>query len=63
MATGSPGGTTYILQPLRVSGSFFSFQHMAYGATLAWLLFIVTLCFTLAIFASARRWVYYAGER
>jgi multiple sugar transport system permease protein len=36
---------------------------MSYGATLAWLLFLVTLLLTLALFASARKWVYYAGER
>ena len=36
---------------------------MAYGATLAWLLFIVTLVVTLVLFRTSRRWVYYAGER
>ena len=36
---------------------------MSYGATLAWLLFILTLAVTLVLFAGARRWVYYAGER
>jgi multiple sugar transport system permease protein len=36
---------------------------MAYGATLAWLLFIVTLTITLVLFRTSRRWVYYAGER
>src|SRR3954463_8341399 len=60
--TGEPGGITYFFN-LYVYRSFFSFQHMAYGATLAWLLFVVTLVLTLAVFASARRWVYYAGER
>jgi hypothetical protein len=36
---------------------------MSYGASLAWLLFGITLVVTLLVFASARRWVYYAGER
>ena len=60
--TGEPGGTTYFLN-LYIYKNFFSFQRMSYGATLAWLLFVVTLLLTLALFASARRWVYYAGER
>jgi ABC-type sugar transport system permease subunit len=60
--TGEPGGTTYFFN-LYIYKSFFTFQHMSYGATLAWLLFLVTLLLTLALFASARRWVYYAGER
>jgi len=60
--TGEPGGTTYFLN-LYIYKNFFTFQRMSYGATLAWLLFVVTLLLTLALFASARRWVYYAGER
>ena len=60
--TGEPGGTTYFLN-LYIYKNFFTFQRMSYGATLAWLLFVVTLLLTLALFASARKWVYYAGER
>jgi multiple sugar transport system permease protein len=41
----------------------FTFANMGYGATLAWILFIVALLITLALFATARYWVYYAGER
>jgi multiple sugar transport system permease protein len=36
---------------------------MSYGATLAWILFALTLFITLIVFRSARRWVYYAAER
>ena len=36
---------------------------MAYGSTLAWLLFGITLALTIAIFRTSRRWVYYAAER
>ena len=36
---------------------------MSYGATLAWLLFGITLAITLVVFRTSRRWVYYAGER
>jgi len=60
--TGEPGGTTYFFN-LYIYKSFFTFQRMAYGATLAWLLFALTLGLTVLIFASSRRWVYYAGER
>jgi ABC-type sugar transport system permease subunit len=60
--SGAPGGTT-LFYNLYIYKTFFTFQNMAYGATLAWLLFVVTLLITLVVFASARRWVYYAGER
>lgn len=40
----------------------FTFQNMGYGAALAWLLFIVALGITIFLFATARYWVYYAGE-
>ncbi len=60
--TGEPGGTTYFFN-LYIYKNFFTFQRMSYGATLAWLLFVLTLLLTVALFASARRWVYYAGER
>jgi ABC-type sugar transport system permease subunit len=36
---------------------------MSYGATLAWLLFAVTLLISLVVFRASRRWVYYAAER
>jgi ABC-type sugar transport system permease subunit len=60
--TGEPGGSTYFFN-LYIYKSFFTFQRMSYGATLAWLLFILTLVLTVALFASARKWVYYAGDR
>jgi ABC-type sugar transport system permease subunit len=34
---------------------------MGYGAAIAWLLFGIVLLLTLALFAFARRRVYYAG--
>jgi ABC-type sugar transport system permease subunit len=60
--TGEPGGTTAFFN-LYLYKNFFTYQNMAYGATLAWLLFIVTLAITLVLFRTSRRWVYYAGER
>jgi multiple sugar transport system permease protein len=60
--TGEPGGST-LFYNLYLYKVFFTFQQMSYGATLAWLLFGVTLVLTLGLFWTSRRWVYYAGER
>jgi ABC-type sugar transport system permease subunit len=59
--TGRPAGTTYFFN-IYVYNTFFTFGNMSYGATLAWLLFVVILGVTLVLFWSARYWVYYAGE-
>lgn len=59
--TGEPGGSTLFFN-LYLYKNFFTYQNMSYGATLAWLLFGITLLITLVLFWSARRWVYYAGE-
>ncbi len=59
--TGEPGGSTNFYN-LYIYKNFFTFQNMSYGATLAWLLFAITLAITLVLFWGARRWVYYAGE-
>jgi ABC-type sugar transport system permease subunit len=59
--TGEPGGSTNFFN-LYLYQNFFTFQNMSYGATLAWLLFAITLGLTLLLFRSARHWVYYAGE-
>ena len=60
--TGEPGGSTNFFN-LYLYKTFFNYQDMSYGATLAWLLFGITLLVTLVLFGTARRWVYYAGER
>ena len=59
--TGEPGGSTMFYN-LYIYKNFFTFQNMSYGATLAWLLFLISLIITLILFGTARRWVYYAGE-
>jgi ABC-type sugar transport system permease subunit len=58
--TGGPNDITlfYNIYFYRVA---FEYDRMGYGATLAWLLFIIALAVTMAFFASARHWVYYAG--
>ena len=60
--TGEPSGQTFFYN-LNLYKTFFTYQELSYGATMAWLLFIVTLVITLLLFALSRRWVYYAGER
>ena len=60
--TGEPGGST-LFYNLHLYKTFFTYNNMAYGATLAWFLFGVTLLITILVFWSAKRWVYYAGER
>jgi multiple sugar transport system permease protein len=59
--TGEPGGSTLFFN-LYIYKNFFLFQDMSYGATLAWVMFAITLGITLLLFGGARRWVYYAGE-
>ncbi len=58
---GSPGGTTMFYNVYLVR-TFLTFQNMSYGATMAIGLFVVILLATLILFASAKYWVYYAGE-
>jgi multiple sugar transport system permease protein len=59
--TGEPGGSTLFFN-LILYKTFYTYQNMSYGATMAWLLFIVILAVTITLFATARFWVYYAGD-
>lgn len=58
---GNPGGRTMFYN-LALYKTFFTYQLMGYGATMAWLLFIVILVVTIILFATAKYWVYYASE-
>src|SRR5215212_5437102 len=58
---GRPGGFTMFYN-LYLYRNFFLFQNMSYGATLAWVLFVIILAVTIFLFWSAKYWVYYAGE-
>lgn len=60
--TGEPGGTTLFFN-LNLYQTFFTFQELSYGATMAWLLFGIALVVTLILFRLSKRYVYYAGER
>jgi len=59
--SGRPADTTYFFN-VHLYKTFFTFQDMSFGATLAWFLFLIILSVTLLLFWSARYWVYYAGE-
>ncbi len=58
--TGRPGDAQMFYN-IHFYKTTFVFFDMGYGATLAWLLFAITLMLTLLLFATARHWVYYAG--
>jgi ABC-type sugar transport system permease subunit len=60
--TGEPGGSTMFFN-LNLYLTFFNFQQLSYGATMAWLLFAIALIITVTLFRLSRRFVYYAGER
>jgi multiple sugar transport system permease protein len=60
--TGRPAGST-LFYNLYLYKTFFTFQNMSYGATLAWLLFTLILAVTGVVFWSSRYWVFYAGEQ
>ena len=59
---GEPGGAT-LFYNLYLYKTFYTFQNMSYGSTLAWLLFGITVLVTFFVFRLSRRFVYYAGER
>ncbi|MFW5714239.1 MAG: carbohydrate ABC transporter permease [Brevefilum sp.] len=59
--TGFPEGKTRFYMVYFYKQSF-SFFNMGYGATLAWLMFIVALILTIILFGTAKYWVHYAAE-
>lgn len=60
--TGDPGNST-LFYNIHLYKTAFTFKDMAYGSTLAWLLFVMAFGVTLLLFWSARYWVYYpAGD-
>jgi multiple sugar transport system permease protein len=58
--SGRPGGATLFYNVILYK-TFFTYQNMSYGATLAWLLFVVIMIVTFFLFYTAKYWVYYAG--
>lgn len=58
--TGFPNGMTRFYMVYFYKQSF-TFFNLGYGATLAWIMFIVALILTITLFGTAKYWVYYAG--
>ena len=57
---GDPNNATLFIN-LNLFREAFVFNKMGYGAAIAWLLLLIVMVLTLAIFAFARKRVYYAG--
>ncbi len=57
---GDPNNATLFIN-LDLFREAFQFNRMGYGAAIAWLLFVIVLVLTLALFAFARKRVYYGG--
>jgi ABC-type sugar transport system permease subunit len=57
---GDPDNATLFIN-LELFREAFTFNKMGYGAAIAWLLFALVLILTVALFAFARKRVYYAG--
>ena len=59
---GAPAGSTLMLS-LHMFLAAFKELEMGYASAMAWVLFVLVLAVTIALFRSARHWVYYAGMR
>ena len=61
---GTKGGPAYAtwLYGLHIYQTSFQFFDMGYGATLAWILFVLLSFFTFLQFRSFRNYIYYAGD-
>ena len=60
--SGFPDGKTNFPMVLFYRHSF-SYFNMGYGAVIAWIIFLIGLIFTLVLFGTSNKWVYYAGEK
>jgi multiple sugar transport system permease protein len=58
--SGDPNKSAYFFN-MHLYKTAFAFFDMGYGATQAWLIFLVALGLTIFMFTTARRWVYYAS--
>ena len=61
LTQGGPNESTEFFS-LYLYRNAFRFFKMGYASAQAWILFVIILVFTLFIFRSSARWVYYAGE-
>ena len=59
--TGDPANAT-LFYSLYFFKTAFTFNDMGYGATLAWILFLIILVITVFLFGTAKYWVFYEYE-
>jgi multiple sugar transport system permease protein len=59
---GGPSNSTE-LYSLYLYRNAFAYLRMGKASAMAWLLFIVIVLFTIVLFKTSARWVYYGGER
>jgi multiple sugar transport system permease protein len=62
LTKGGPENAT-LFYTLYLYRNAFNYFQMGYAAALAWMLFLLVLVLTLAVFKSTPMWVYYEGER
>jgi ABC-type sugar transport system permease subunit len=58
--TGRPANRLYFFNMHLYKTGFLYFE-MGYASVMAWVIFIIALLVTIALFATARKWVYYAS--
>jgi ABC-type sugar transport system permease subunit len=58
ITNGGPADSTYVYM-LHLYRTAFESHRMGYSSALAWILTLIILCFTLLIFLSSKKWVYY----
>ena len=59
---GGPAYATWFYA-VHIYTTAFQFNEMGYASALAWIFFIVLVCFTFMQFRASTRWVYYAGGK
>ena len=60
--SGFPDGwTNYIM--IYFYKQTFDYNNMGYGSVVAWIIFFLGLLFTILLFGTSRRWVFYAGDK
>ena len=62
LTKGGPENAT-LFYTLYLYRNAFNYFNMGYASALAWVLFLLVLVLTLAIFKSTPMWVHYEGER
>jgi multiple sugar transport system permease protein len=61
MTGGGPGDST-LMYSLYLYFNAFRYFKMGYASAMAWILFLLVMGFTLLVFRSSARWIYYGGK-